>query len=201
MSRHRRARGPQATLCDSGKGSDDPKQPCRSMLHDPPVTYRRVDSAREDGRRGVCAGGSILINGMRTQGDTRRHTACEGVAGPGSGVIPAVAPRHIRILHDRERSSYSDIEAAISRNRWPRVARPSLAHAGGSRCRPIRRFCQGRRDERTRTSRAARCARRVLLTFRRIRLPESVKRRNNSVPEDRGRTGMPFYGSLFARVR
>ena len=202
VSRHRSTRRPEATLCDSGKGSDDPKQPCRSMPHDPPVTDRRVDSAREDCRRAVCAGGSILINGMRTQGDTRRHTDCEGVAGPGSGDISAVAARHIRIFNYREVPSYSDIEAAVSRNRWPRVARPSLVRAGGSLCRPTRRFCQGRRDERTRTSRVARCARMVLPTLRYIRLPESVKRRSNSVPGDRGRWESPsMEPSLPARDR
>ena len=191
VSRHRSTRRPEATLCDSGKGSDDPKQPCRSMPHDPPVTERRVDSEREDGRRAVCAGGSILISGVRTQGDTRHHTACEGVAGPGSGDDSAVASRHIRISSYRARSSYADIEAAISRNRWPRVARPSLAHARGRLYRPTRRFCHSRRDERPRTSRAAGRARRTLLTFRRTRLPESVKRRSNSVPGDRGRQESP----------
>ena len=202
MSLHRRARRPEATLCDSGKGSDDPKQRCRSMPHDPPVTDRRVDSVCEDRRRAVCAGGSNLICGVRTQRNTRRHTACEGVAGPGSGDISAVAPRHIRIFHYREVPYYADIEAAISRNRWPRVARPSLVRAGESLYRPTRRFCQGRRDERTRTSRAARCARRVLLMFRRIRLSESAKRRSKSVPGDRGRWEFPSMDpSLPARDR
>ena len=117
MCRHRRARRPEATLCDSGKGSDDPTQPCRSMPHDPPLTERRVDFVCEDGRRAVCARCSILISGVRTQGDIRRHTAYEGVAGPGSGGVSAVASLNIRISNYRERSSFSDIEVVISRNK------------------------------------------------------------------------------------